>query len=151
MYLLPIDKESPVEGKEEVAKGNVEDFEDSSDDDEIISSLLEVGSRKNNVNNRIQAKLMPNESNSIQYGKMNVDSVSSIPLKLPNASSIITDGENEIKKFCQEGTPSWMSKSNSNTNLSILSINDVKQPESKKNSDDRENIGNKIVSSKFRH
>ena len=151
MYLLPIDKESPIEVNEEAAKGNVEDFEDSSDDDEIISSLLEVRSRKNNVNSGIQAKLIPNDSNSIHNGKIDLNSVSSIPLKLPNAPSIITDGENEIKKFCQEGTPSWMSKSNSNTNLSILSINDLKQPESKNNSDDRENTGKKIISSKFHY
>ena len=41
----------------------------------------------------------------------------------------IGDGDCEIKKFCQEGTPSWMSKSNSHTNLSTLSIEDVKLPE----------------------
>ena len=41
----------------------------------------------------------------------------------------IVDGDCEIKKYCQEGTPSWMSKSNSHTNLSTLSIEDVKLSE----------------------
>ena len=39
----------------------------------------------------------------------------------------------------------------SGDNLSILSIDDLKQPESKNNSDDRENTGKKIISSKFHY
>ena len=39
-------------------------------------------------------------------------------------------GCEEVKKFCVEGTPSWMSKSNSNTNLSALTVEDEQETSS---------------------
>ena len=51
----------------------------------------------------------------------NAPSSSSRALIFSNTPSEL--GE-EVKKFCVEGTPSWMSKSNSNTNLSALTLED---------------------------
>lgn len=50
---------------------------------------------------------------------------SSRALVFPSTSSNAGDCD-EVKKFCAEGTPSWVSKSNSHTNLSTLSIEDLK-------------------------
>ena len=46
------------------------------------------------------------------------------------------DCSEEVKTFCQEGTPSWMSKSNSQTNLSSLSIDENQKHDNKTHQDD---------------
>ena len=84
----------------------------------------------------MQTKVLASGTNSTQNGQSNANSVSSRPSVLPNASSIIGDNDGEIKKFYQEGTPSWMSKSNSNTNLSTVSPIEVKEEATEENLED---------------
>ena len=59
-----------------------------------------------------------------------VNSNASRALVFPSTSSTTGHESNsEIKTFCQEGTPSWRSKSNSHENLSNLSAeNDFNEP-----------------------
>ena len=64
--------------------------------------------------------------NATSSGRSSVAS-SSRALNFPSNFSNV-DTADEVKKFCAEGTPSWMSKSNSHTNLSSLSIEDLKEP-----------------------
>lgn len=59
-------------------------------------------------------------------------------LVFPSSSMSSTNGDvDEVQKYCTEGTPSWMSKSNSHTNLSVLTIDDLKEEESD-DSDDQD-------------
>lgn len=71
----------------------------------------------------------------------NSSSSSSRALVFPSTSSVVSNqadgggGHDEVKKFCAEGTPSWVSKSNSQTNLSSL-LDDDHQSEEEDDSDE---------------
>lgn len=62
-------------------------------------------------------------------------------LVFPSSSMSSTNGDvDEVQKYCTEGTPSWMSKSNSHTNLSVLTIDDLKEEESDSDDQDAEDL-----------
>ena len=147
-----IDPKPTNEVKKEVIEAEEEEEdEDSSDDDEILKNLMIKGNTTvkkpsnskfpvNSVNNHVDS--VNNHVNSVNnHASHGPDSMNtgSRAFAFPSISSTTSgygDCSEEVKTFCQEGTPSWMSKSNSQTNLSTLSIDENQKHDNKTHQDD---------------
>lgn len=113
------DKERPNETKEEDSEGESDD-----DDEALISNLTSLAFATNKSSMKRTTRI-PVKANAAS---------SSRALVFPSTSSVVSTGatgpdglqghHDEVKKFCAEGTPSWVSKSNSQTNLSLSFDND---------------------------